>query len=67
MLDEKTPEQREQEKRDLLIEVLDKGILGHSEAGMLASLLEVGANTKGQCHCREVCDGCDGVCNPQAI
>lgn len=61
MAEERTPEQVEADKRRLVIEVLDKGLLTIGEAGMLARLLSSsGSDVK--CGCKDVCDGCRGRC-----
>lgn len=61
MPDENTTKQREQEKKKLVIEVLDKGLLNLREAGVLASLLETSGD-RSICGCDAICDGCDGRC-----
>ena len=62
MFDEKTLNQREQEKRKLFIEVLDKGLLGLNKAGILASLLRDSREGRGHCGCDNVCSGCKLKC-----
>ncbi len=55
--------QKELEKRALVIEVLDKGVLRLGEAGVLASLLAVGESPyDAKCNCDTVCGGCDAKC-----
>lgn len=61
MPDENTTKQREQEKKKLVIEVLDKGLLDLRGAGVLASLLETSGD-RSICICDTICDGCDGKC-----
>ena len=62
MFDEKESNKRDQEKRDLLIEVLDKGLLGLREAGIFASFLAEDRGTDLKCNCKVVCGGCRAKC-----
>ncbi len=61
MSDETVPNQNEQEKKALLIEVLDRGLLGLREAERLGGLLAAQAS-KIRCECRGVCAGCKLKC-----
>lgn len=49
-------------KRALMIDVLDKGLLGLREAGLLANLLEVRGEGRGHCGCDSVCSNCKAKC-----
>jgi hypothetical protein len=51
----------EREKRSLIIEVLDKGLLGIGEVGILASMLRSDGG-RGHCGCDSVCDDCKAKC-----
>jgi hypothetical protein len=64
----KIKDKRQSAAQDLVIEVLEKGLLDLRRAGILALLLSDGGTTppRVDCGCRTVC-GCKDVCSPQGL
>ncbi len=62
-----TADEKEQEKKKLVIQVLDKGLLELREVGVLASILGT-PRPREVCSCNDICNGCRekcGGCHPQ--